>query len=211
MEGVQRRLQLGVAVARSLHGVAVDTERDVVQKWAAVDLGHVDPALEPGREGVEGSEQVVPDDSQIEGEVVARPGGEADERQVVLRRRSGNNRQRAVTAGHAQRVSSLVDGDRNERREIVCRSEHDRLDASFACSISEGRPRCLAVAGSRVDQQHGPPRRTDALPFFSQSSKTGGHAHHRTLVSRHRRKTLSLAASSISSTWEWPTPVGGRE
>ena len=139
--------------------------------------------LEPGREGVERSEQVVPGDSQIEGEVVARPGGKADERQVVLCRRSGDCRQRAVTAGHAQRVGSVVDGDRNERREVVCRSEHDRLDASFACSVSEGRPRCLAVAGPGIDQQHGSPRRIDALPFFSQSSKTGGHAHHRTLVS----------------------------
>ena len=55
-------------------------------------------------------------------------------------------------AGHAQRVGSLVHGDRNERCEIVCRSEHDRLDASFACPIGESRPRCLIVAGSRIDQ-----------------------------------------------------------
>ena len=127
--------------------------------------------------------EVVPGDSQIESEVVSRPGGKAYERQVVLRRRSGDHRQRAVTAGHAERVGSAVHRARDERREIVSWSEHDRLDAPLARSISKGRPRCLAVAGPRIDEQHGSPRRIDALPPFSQSTQTGGHARRPTGVS----------------------------
>jgi hypothetical protein len=141
----------GVAVARTAHRVSVDPQRDVVQEWAAVDLSHVNPALEPRRERIERSEQVMPGDPHIEREVISRPGGKADERQIVLCRRSGDCRQRAVTAGHAQRVGSRLDGYPNDRREIVSRAEHDRLDASFACSISEGGPRRLAVARSRID------------------------------------------------------------
>jgi hypothetical protein len=93
----------------------------------------------------------MPGDAHIEREVISRPGGKADERQIMLCRHSGDRRQRAVTAGHAQRVGSLIDGYPNERREVVSRSEHDRLDVSFASSISERRPRCLSAAGSWID------------------------------------------------------------
>ena len=66
--------------------------------------------------------------------------------------------------------------------EIVSGPEHDRLDTSFACSIGEGRPHCLTVAGSRIDQQPRLPRGIDVLPFFSQSSKRAG-----TLTAEPRR------------------------
>ena len=54
-----------------LDRLRVEPERDVVDEHAPVDLSQVDAALATVDEGVEGADDVVAVNSEVEGEVVA--------------------------------------------------------------------------------------------------------------------------------------------
>ena len=79
-------------------------ERGVVDEDAAVDLGEVDRRSPPVDEGVEGADDVVAVDPEIEREVVAGTGRDAREGQVVLGCDRGDERLRAVAARGRERI-----------------------------------------------------------------------------------------------------------
>ncbi len=89
--GPQQRARLRVAVAGLANGVAVDPERHVVEEEAAVHLGDVDAALDAVVEGVERADEVAAVDAEVEREVVAGSGGNADERKPVRDRGCGHD------------------------------------------------------------------------------------------------------------------------
>ena len=152
--GLQQRSALRVAIAGLLHGVAVDAKRHVVEEDAAVHLADVDPPLDPGGERVEGPDDVVPVQAEVEGEVVARPCGHADEGKPVLERHRSDDRERAVAAGDAERAGSTLDRRAGKLGEVVARAEHDRVDSALARSFRQGGASGLAAAGFRVDEEH---------------------------------------------------------
>jgi hypothetical protein len=76
-------LRFGASVRRLPNRVAVDPERDVVEKQAAVHLCQVDDALDSVGERVERTDQVVDVDAEVEREVVAGPDGNAGEGKPV--------------------------------------------------------------------------------------------------------------------------------
>ena len=82
--GVEDGPDLGVAVAVALHGLRVEPERDVVHEGATAHLPEVDSLLATVDERVEGTDDVVAVDAEVEGEVVARAGGDACEGEIVL-------------------------------------------------------------------------------------------------------------------------------
>src|SRR4029453_1585970 len=45
--GLQECADLGVAIGLALHGVAVESERDIVEEHSAIYVRHVDPPLDP--------------------------------------------------------------------------------------------------------------------------------------------------------------------
>ncbi len=98
---LEERARLGVPVGRLSNRVAVDPERDVVEEEAAVHLRDVDPALDTVAERVERADHVVSIDPEVEREVVARPGRDADEREPVRDGRRGNHGERPVAARDA--------------------------------------------------------------------------------------------------------------
>ena len=122
---LQQRSRLGVAVGRLPNGVAVDPERDVVEEEAAVHLGHVDPALDPVGERVERADQIAAIDAEVEREVVAGAGGDADERKPVRESGCGHDGERSVAAGDPERVRAVRHGLVDERCE-VCRPDAGR-------------------------------------------------------------------------------------
>ena len=138
------RARLGVAVGRLPNRVAVDPERDVVEEEAAVHLRHVDPALDAVGEGVERADQVVAVDADVEREVVAGAGGNADERKVVRESGRGHDGERPVAAGGAERVRAARHRVVDERREVVVRAQDDHVDAALARPLGEpgARPPC---------------------------------------------------------------------
>ena len=93
--------QLRVAVPLALDRLGVHAERDVVHEHAAVDLGEVHHSLAPAGEGVQCSHDVVAIDAEIECEMVACPGRHTHVRKSPFGSDRGDDRLRAVAAGHA--------------------------------------------------------------------------------------------------------------
>ena len=125
------RLQLGVAVGLGLDDLGVDAERDVVHEDPVVHERQVDRALDPRVERVERADDVVAVEPEVEGEVVARPRGDADVGDAVLHRDLRDERLRPVAARHPDHVGRAGRLAR-EGPQVVVRAEHDRLDAAPA-------------------------------------------------------------------------------
>ena len=173
---LQQRARLGVTVGRLPNGVAVDAERDVVEEEAAVHLGHVDPALDPVGERVERADQIVPIDAEVEREVVAGAGGDADEGKPVREGGCSDDGERSVAAGDAERVRAARHRLVDQRCEVVVRAQDDHLDAALARPLGEAGARRLAATGLRVDEQHGLPRRIRAVAAGSVIRSDGAGA-----------------------------------
>jgi hypothetical protein len=75
--------RLGVAVRGLLDGLTVDPERDVVEEETAVHLGYVDAPLDAVGKGGERTDEIVAIDPDVECEVVAGAGWNADEGEIV--------------------------------------------------------------------------------------------------------------------------------
>jgi hypothetical protein len=153
------RARLRAAVALTLHGGAVDAERDVVEERAAVHLAHVDRPLERVRECVERTDEVRRIQAEVAGEVVSRSGGNAYERDSVGARGRRHDPQRSVTSGHAEHVGAVGRGCLGHDAQVVARLKDDRLDATFASRVGEPRASCPSAAGPRIHEQHRPPGR----------------------------------------------------
>ena len=156
---VEDRLQLGLAIALALDRLRVEAERDVVDEHAPVDLGEVDPPLATVDERVQRTDDIVAVDAEVEREVVARPRRDAGVGQVELGGDRGDDRLRAVAAGHRQPVGALGDGGAHELLEIAAERQLDRLDPARPCLVGELEALRLAAAGLRVEEQTGSPRR----------------------------------------------------
>ncbi len=138
---LQQRARLGVAVGRLPNRVAVDPERDVVEEEAAVHLRHVDPALDAVGERVERADQIVAIDAEVEREVVAGAGGNADERKPVRECGCRDDGERAVAAGDAERVGAA----RRRRQRPALRGRRPGAGRSRRC-----RARAPARRGRRA-------------------------------------------------------------
>ncbi len=110
--GLQQCAHLGITVGGTADRVAVDPERDVVEKQPAVHLRHVDQALDPVGERVERAEQIVRIQPQIASEVVAGTGRHAHERKPMRGGRRGHDRQRPVATGHPSASAPLATASR---------------------------------------------------------------------------------------------------
>jgi hypothetical protein len=91
--GLHQRSHSRVAVFRLADGIAVDPERDVVEKDAVVHLTHVDRSLDAVRERIERADQVVPIDAEVEREMVAGARRNAYERESVYPCSRGDDRE----------------------------------------------------------------------------------------------------------------------
>jgi hypothetical protein len=130
--------------------VGIESQRDVVDEYAAVDLRNVDPALAPVGEGVEGADEVFAVDAEVEGEVVAGARRHAGVGQIELGGGRGDNRLRAIAAGHREPVGAAVDRVAHERLEVAAATELDRLDPAGAGFGRQREAPGLAAAGSWV-------------------------------------------------------------
>ena len=89
-------------------------------------------------ERVERPDDVVAVEPEVEREVVARPGGHADVRQIVLHRDLRDERLRAVAARHADHIGR-ASGLAGERSQVVAALEEDRLDPAPSSPRRPGR------------------------------------------------------------------------
>ena len=152
-QGVEDRPQLRVAIALPLDRLRVEPERDVVDEHAAVDLGEVDPALAPVDERVERADDVVAIHAEVEREVVAGPGRDARVRKIELGRDRGDDRLRAVAAGHRQPVGAARHGIADELLEVGPPRQLDRLDPPRPRLVGELELLGLPSPGLRVEEE----------------------------------------------------------
>ena len=149
-DGVEDGPQLGISVARALHGLGVQPQRHVVDERATVDLGEVDAALATRHQRVQRAHHVVTVDAEVQGEVVACPRRDAGERQVVLGRDLGHQRLRAVASGRRQGVRSALHRRLDQLHQVLAWAQLDRFDAAGARLIGQVRAQRLATAGTGV-------------------------------------------------------------
>ena len=102
-----------------------------------VDLGQIDDSLAAVDKGVEGADDILAIDSQVEREVVARAGGHAGVGQPALGRHRRNDRLRSVAPGHRERISAPFHRPAHERLEVVARLQLDRLDSTGTRFVGE--------------------------------------------------------------------------
>ena len=126
--GVEDRAQLRVPVSLALHRLGVEPERRVVDEHPPVDLGQIDAALPTVDERIEGADDIVAVDPQVEREVVAGTGRDAGERQVVLGRDRRHERLGAVAASRGEPVGATGHGVTDQLFQVVAGLQLDRLD-----------------------------------------------------------------------------------
>ena len=124
----------------------VHAERHVVHEHVAVHGREVDRPLEAVLERVEGADDVVAVDTEVERQVVAGAGRDADERQAVLARDPGDERLGTVATGHPQHVGAPSDRVTSESGEVVALLEHDGFDPPLLGFANEVELDDLAAA-----------------------------------------------------------------
>ncbi len=143
----------------------VDPERDVVDEDRAVDSGEVDRALQSlVAVGVQGADDVVTVDAQIERQVIAGARRDAHVRETALHRHLGDDRLRSVPAGHAERAGARVRGVERQSAQVVAAGQQDRRDAPLAALVGEVKPLDLSAARPWIHDQDRTARRRQALP-----------------------------------------------
>ena len=119
--------------------------------------------------------------------MVAGAGGNADEREPVRESGCGDDGERPVAAGDAERVRAARHRLVDERREVVVRAQDDHVDAALARPLGEAGARRLAATGPRVDEEHGPLRRI--------RGRSGSRKRHPERRSRSERRGCSVGGS----------------
>ena len=129
--------------------IGVEAERQVVEKESTVDATDIDTLL-GAVEGGERRQRIVAIEAEIARKVVASPERDADERQVALQRDGRHRRQRAVTAGHPERVRR-----RRARHcvDVVPFTEHVTVDSQRLGGVDQLLGGRAVVPGARVDDQ----------------------------------------------------------
>ena len=122
----------------------------------------VHPPLAAVDERLEGTDDIVAVDAEVEREVVAGAGGHARVRQPELGGDRGDDRLRAVPARHREPVRAALDRAADEHLEIVTRLQLDRLDPPLARLLGEREALRLPAAGARIEEQHRSARRRGA-------------------------------------------------
>jgi hypothetical protein len=136
-----------------MDGLAVDPERDVVEKDAAVHLRHIDRPLDGVvAERIQRADEVMSIDTEIERKVVPGAGGNAYEGKLAGPCGCGHDGERPVAAGHAERIHPVGHGFIDERCQVLVRTEDAGMDPSLARPLDHPCLRCLAAAGPRVDE-----------------------------------------------------------
>ena len=154
LRGFQEGADLGLAVGRPLDRVPVDAERDVVEEQPAVYVRYVDPPLDAVAERIQCAGQVLPVHSHVEREVVARPGGNAYERQTVRCCDHGHDCQRPIAAGDAEGICAAFCCCLGERGKALAGAQNDNVDTLLAGPLNESAALGRTPAGPGIHKQH---------------------------------------------------------
>ncbi len=162
----QRRLRLVGSVFGALYDFRVGAEGGVVDEWAVVHAAQVDVEFHPVGQGVQAVRRVVAIETKIEGEVIAGPGRNHQQRHAMLGGDAGNLGLRAVTAGHAEHVGSRGDGIAGQCGDVDVFRPVQQRNLRAECFRLRDQPESsdLSIARTRVhDHERLANRRRDVL------------------------------------------------
>ena len=102
--------------------------------------------------------------------MVARPGGNAHEREIVRGRGRGrgHDRQGPVPASHAEGICAAGYRCLSERGQALALVQDDNLDALLARSLNDPAALGRTPAGRGIDEQHRLPRAAGGVPATTQ-------------------------------------------
>ena len=130
-----------ILIALLLHGRPVHTERHVVEERAPVHVAEVDGTFERIGERVERPDEVIRVQAQVAGEVVPGPGRNAYERDSMGGCGGRHDRQRSVSARHAEYVGPARRSFGCEGAKVVARPQTiGSIPCSRAASTSPACP-----------------------------------------------------------------------
>ena len=179
--GVEDGPQLRLPVALALDGLGVKADRDVVDKHPAVDFGEIDPPDATTGERIESTDNIVAVNSQVEREMVARPGRNASVREAMLGSEHGHHRLGAIPTGHRQRIGSLVDRFTHQLLEVDSALQFDRLDSTRPSLVGQVKSLGLPPARLRVVEE-------DGVSWVGRLAKRGVGPECRPGGNEHRRQ-----------------------
>ncbi len=205
--GFEERARLRIAIALPLHCRGVDAERDVVEKRTAVHIAEVDRPFDRISERVERADEVVRVEAEIAREVIPGARGNAYEWDFVGARGGRHDRQRSVSAGHAEHVGAARGSVSCEGAEVIVRFEDDRLDLPFTSRLDKPRLSGPATAGSRIDEEHGLLRGVGAPPFEPQLMMRPADSHAASRLRMWADELHRLDAAVYAAIAATPTPV----
>ncbi|MFZ1288401.1 MAG: hypothetical protein WAR57_15320 [Candidatus Phosphoribacter sp.] len=143
---------LRIAVAGLPDRLPVDAEGHVVQEEPTVHLTHVDHAFHALSERVQCPDHVLPVHTQVQGEVVACTGRDADERQPMRRGDCRYVCERPVSTSDTDGVRTVGDDLQRARPQVVAGAQRDRLDSAPAGLLEHPAAGRRTVTGPGVDE-----------------------------------------------------------
>ena len=149
----------------------------MLEKRAPVHVAEVDGPLERIGKRVERPDEVIRVQAQVAGEVVPGPGRNAYERDSMGGCGGRHDRQRPVSARHAQHVGPTRCSLACEGAEVIVRPQDDRLDPPFTSRLDKPGPSSPAAAGVRVDEQYWLPGGVSAGPSHLQIMTPPADSH----------------------------------
>jgi hypothetical protein len=104
--------------------------------------------------------------------MIARPGRDAHEREVVRSSRGSHDRQGPVPAGHSKGIGAVGYRSLSKRCQVLAGRQDDGFNAPLARSLNDPAALRGTTTGPGIDKQHrlpraacGPPATTQELAF----------------------------------------------
>jgi len=127
---VRRRQGLALAVAGGSHEQRIHTEGHVVHEDPVAGDAEVDPSLLCFAKRSQCTDRVGGIESDVAGEVVARPGGHADECQVTLHGDLSRHCLRSVAPSHSEGVGPPLRRSLCKTAVVIAETDDHVLDPS---------------------------------------------------------------------------------
>ena len=151
----RRCLALRVPVLGRLDDLRIETQRRVVDEDATVDGGQVHMVFNSICEGVEGTDDVIAVQTEVECKVISGPGRNYHVRKAVTGGDRGDEGLGTIASRHPENIGTPGHCVLCKLEQVVPRMEDDGLDSSLLALVDKVKTLSFPTAGLQVHDQHG--------------------------------------------------------
>ena len=149
------RLHLGIAIFARGNHLGVDTEGDIVHERLTIDRRQVDGPFVSRSERIQSSDDIIPVNAEVKGQVVSRAGGHTDVCQAMGGGHRCNQGLGTVASSHPENICASRHRSFGQCTKVVSTVEDDALDAPVARFGFEMGVLDLPASGFRIHQEDG--------------------------------------------------------